>query len=196
MSELLPYRSQRQLQDDTAMLGWLVFLASWTMLFAAALFAYGVLRLGAPGAWPSPGLGRVPPGVPALATLALIAAAAAMQAGWSRIGRGRPLELSAALILALLFGLLFLGLEVVVWRQLALAVIHLRDSLYGPLVYAVTGLLALHAAIGVAATATLLVRSVDGEYSAARHLAVKLWTFYWHFVAAMGIVVFGVLFWA
>src|ERR1700729_3458849 len=98
MTELLPYRSQQHRSDDTASLGLLIFLASWAMLFAAALFAYGALRLHAPQ-WPPAGIPRISPSLPALGMLSLFAVSAAMQIGIWRIGRGRPLELSASLIL-------------------------------------------------------------------------------------------------
>jgi heme/copper-type cytochrome/quinol oxidase subunit 3 len=193
MTELIPYRSLTRRSEDTASLGLLIFLASWSMLFAAGLFAYGALRLVARH-WPPDGVARMPATLPALGILTLVAASAAMQLGLWRIERGRPLELSAALILALLFGLLFLGLQVVFWHRLDLAGIHWRDDPYGAVLFGMTALEALHVGLGVGAVGVLLSRSIDGRYSAPRHLPVRLWTQYWHFLGAMWLVIFGLVF--
>ena len=192
MSELIRYRPLGKRAEETASLGLLVFLASWTMLFAAALFAYGALRLSLPR-WPPAGVAPASAGLPALGILPLLAASAAMRIGVWRIERGRPLELSAALILALLFGLLFLGLQVVFWHRLELAGIGLRDA-YGASLYEVTVLEAIHVAVGVGAFGVLLSRSFDGRYSAPRHLPVKLWALYWDFLAAMWLVIVALVF--
>ena len=175
MTALIQYRSQRQRSDDTASLGLLIFLAGWTMLFAAALFAYGALRLHAPQ-WPPAGFARVSASLPAVGVLSVLAASAAMEVGVWRIGRGRPLELSAALILALLFGLLCLGLQVAFWQRLELAGIHFQSGPYGAALHGVTALEAVHVIVGVGAVGVLLSRSFDGSYSAPRHLPVRLWT--------------------
>jgi len=193
MSELIQYRSQRQRSDDTASLGLLIFLASWAMLFAAALFAYGALRLHAPQ-WPPAGVPRMSASLPTLGVLSALAASAAMELGVWRIGRGRPLELSAALILALLFGLLFLGFLVAFWQRLELSGIHFQSGPYGAALHAVTALEALHVAVGVGAVGVLLSRSFDGRYSAPRHLPVRLWTLYWHFLSLAWLVIFALVF--
>jgi cytochrome c oxidase subunit 3 len=193
MTELLPYRSQQQRSDDTASLGLLIFLASWAMLFAAALFVYGALRFHALR-WPPAGIPTMSASLPALGVLILLAVSAALQVGIWRVARGRPLELSAALILALLFGLLFLGLQGVFWRRLELAGIHFQGGPFGAVIHGLMGLYALHVAVGVGAIGLLLSRSFDGRYSAPRHLQVRLWTIYWHFLSAIWVVIFVLVF--
>src|SRR5579862_7539000 len=93
MAELIAYRSERRRSDDTAVLGLSILLAALTMLFAAALFAYGALRLHT-HEWPLPGEARISASLPALGLLVFGGAGLAMQIGVWRIERGRPLELS------------------------------------------------------------------------------------------------------
>ncbi len=193
MTELIPYRSERQRSDDTASLGLLIFLAAWTMLFAASLFAYGALRLHAPQ-WPPAGMVRISPSLSALGLLILIGGSAAMQVGVWRIERGRPLELSAALILALLLGLLFLGFQVALWRRLDLVGIRFHGGSYGAAILEVTALHSLNVAVGVGAVGVLLSRSFEGRYSAPRHLPVRLWTVYWHFLSLAWLAIFALVF--
>ena len=189
MSELIAYRSERQRLDDTASLGVMVFLAGWAMLHAGLLFAILTLRIRSQP-WLSAGSAQPGMGLPAAGVVVLLAGSAAMQLGVWRIERGRPLELSAALILALLFGLLFVGLQVALWRHLESA--GSRTSGHGSGLWVVVALLTLEAAVAAGASGALLSRSLEGRYSAARHLGVRLWTLYWHFLAAMNLLAFAV----
>src|SRR5581483_2678956 len=88
VASVLKYRPRRSAADATAWLGMVVFLASWTMLFAALFAVYAVLRVRAP-AWPPPDLPRLPLLLPGANTLAIVASGIALQSAlhFSRTGR-------------------------------------------------------------------------------------------------------------
>lgn len=189
MTDVLRYRSPREGPDNTANLGMLIFLASWAMMFAALFFAYGAVRFHAIQ-WPPPGVAGLPRDLPFVNTVLIVASSVTMQLGVSRIEKGKPLELSAALLVTLLLGLLFTALQFVLWRRIWLSGLRPDSGTYGSVFYALTVFHCLHVLVGLGALAALLGRSLQGHYSAPRHLAVKLWAMYWHFVDAVWLVIF------
>lgn len=161
-------------QERTALLGMIIFIASWAMLFAGLFFAYGVIRLRTP-AWPPSDLPQVPLLLPAVATVLLALSSAALER--ARRGPGaRPVALAA------LLGLVFLGLQIVVWRDLWLGGLRPQSGTYASAFYGLTVFHALHVAVGLLALGWLLVRRTA--------TAVRLWTLYWHMVG----VIWGVMF--
>jgi cytochrome c oxidase subunit 3 len=61
---------------------------------------------------------------------------------------------------------------------------------YPSVFFALTTFHAAHVLVGLAALAVLFWKSLAGVYSAPRHLPVKLWTMYWHFVDAIWLLMF------
>lgn len=163
-------------REVTAYVGLVVFLGGWLMMFAALLFAYALVRLKAP-AWPPPGEPVLPLGLPATATVVLVASSLAL-------GRSeRPLRLALGLAL----GVAFLALQVAVWRGAWAAGLRAGGT-YGSVLYALSAVHGLHAAVGLIGLAVVLARGV--VTGRARAWA---WRLYWHFVGAVWLVVFTAL---
>jgi cytochrome c oxidase subunit III len=154
-------------QERTALMGMAMFVASWAMLFAALFFAYGLSRVRAVS-WPPADLPRLPLALPALATLALAGSSAALH--------------RARVIPGAVLGLVFLVLQVVVWRQMYLGGLHPQAGAYASFFFALTVFHALHVLVGLAALGWLAVRP--------RPLSLRLWTIYWHMVG----IIWGVMF--
>jgi cytochrome c oxidase subunit III len=177
----------------TAWVGMVVFLASWAMLFASLFFAYAMVRARAP-AWPPPDQPPLPIVLPAVNTAVVALSSAAMQRAVALVRHGRTRRGARSLGVAALLGLLFVGLQGVVWVRLY------RDGLipsggpYPSAFYTLTCFHALHVAVGLAALAWLTVRARRGAYSALHHLALRLWAMYWHFVAAVWLVLYAILY--
>jgi heme/copper-type cytochrome/quinol oxidase subunit 3 len=53
---------------------------------------------------------------------------------------------------------------------------------------------ALHVLVGLVALGVLGWRVGQGYYNPARHLPVRLWTMYWHFVGAVWLLIFASVF--
>lgn len=194
MGEVLPYRPPRAREETTAYLGMVVFLGSWAMMFAALFFAYGFVRARSP-AWPPPDLPQLPWLTPAVNTALLAASSLAVQRGLRFIRAGAPRKLGSALLVALFLGTLFLGLQLTVWTGLYRQGLHPDTSgPYGSVFWGLTGFHALHVAVGLGGLGLLCRRTFAGTYSAARHLPVRLWALYWHFVGAVWALMFITIF--
>jgi len=143
-----------------------VFLASWSMVFVGLLFAHLLL-----GATPSVIDAELPAGLAGASTAVLVVAAFI-----GHTGRGK----SGARIAAIL-GMLFLALQVLLWRELWQRGFWPQDSKEASSLYALIGFHFIHAAVGVM-----------GLFWASRSLGPRLrfWSWYWDFVGVVWVVVF------
>jgi len=185
MGDVLRYRPPRAHEETTAYVGMVIFLASWAMMFAALFFAYGYVRSRA-AVWPPPDLPLLPILLPLLNTAVLGGSSAALQLGGWWIARGNVHRLVWALGVAVALGALFLALQVVLWSNLYGQ--GLRPSTggpYGSVFYGLTCFHALHVLVGLGGLAWLWRQGSVGLLSAARHLPLRLWTMYWHFVGVV-----------
>jgi cytochrome c oxidase subunit 3 len=153
----------------TRSVGLLVFLGATTMLFAALLLAYAILRAQAP-AWPPPGAPPFPRAAAGLNTLLLIAAGVVLR---------RWRAAAAALSLGFLAG------QVVLWRHLVtigLGPAGGHAALLGQVFLALSALHALHVAGGLVALAL-----------ARRRL--RALSMYWDFVLGLWVVLYVAVCW-
>jgi heme/copper-type cytochrome/quinol oxidase subunit 3 len=193
VADILPYRPPREREETTAWVGMVVFLASWAMMFAALFFGYGMVRSRYPQ-WPPPELPLLPLLLPGLNTLVLAGSSAALQYGLVSLRRGRAAVLASMTALALLLGATFITLQSVVWVQLWALGLRPGSGAYGSVFYALTVFHALHVTVGLCALAVLALRARRGDYNPARHLAVRLWAMYWHFVGVVWGLMFALLY--
>src|SRR5262245_11439795 len=124
----------RQREDFTSALGMIIFLASWTMMFAALFFAYGYVRSRSV-TWPPPGFPSLPIELPAVNTLVLLASSFTFSRGLNAIKQGRRRELSAYVAATFVLGAVFLALQVVVWRSVSAQGLQFSSGLLGGVFY-------------------------------------------------------------
>lgn len=167
-------------RDETnALVGMVLFLAAWAMMFAALFASYGFMRARAP-VWPPAGLPRLPLLLPAINTAVLALSSAFVELG-RRSGRRALVSLGAVT------GAGFLGLQTLLWAQLSgLGVDPSNAGTYGSVLYGFTWVHAAHVAVGVVG----LVAAV--AMNARR--GMRLWSWYWHFVGAVWLAMFAALF--
>ena len=189
MGELLEYRSPKQRNETTAWLGMVIFLASWFMMFAALFFTYGGIRARSI-LWPPPAMPLLPLTLPTVNTIAIALSSAVMQYGVFEVRRGKEQRLGPALSITFLLGTVFMGLQTMVWADLYAEGLKPDSGPYGSVFYGLTAIHAAHVVVGLLAIGFLTVRAFAGYYSAARHLAVRLWTMYWHFVGVIWLGLF------
>jgi cytochrome c oxidase subunit 3 len=179
-----------QVRDEsTAFVGMVIFLGSWAVMFIALFFAYGFVRLRAT-TWPSEDLPRLPLLLPALNTVVIGLSSATLQYGLSALRRGRELPLAPALAASALLGFGFLALQWLLWTRVRAAGLHNSTGTYASVFFMLTTVHAAHVLVGLVALVSLAIRAMRGAFSAARHLPVRLWTMYWHFVG----IVWGCVF--
>ena len=191
VQDLEAYRgAMRARRDFTAYVGMLVFLASWAMLFGSLFFAYALVRARAP-VWPPVGDPRLPLVLPAVNTAVIALSSFALQSALRSLRRGRLRPVAGALALAAGLGALFLALQLAVWVRVYGEGLVPSGGPYGSVFYALTSFHALHVLVGLVALAWLAVRASRGAYGAMRHVGVRLWAMYWHFVGAIWLVLYA-----
>lgn len=184
MGQVLSYPSPEAGRRRTAYTGMAFFAASWAMFFATLFAVVGALRA-AGGPWP-----ELPRDLPALATALVLTACAVWEYGLRALRRGRRRLLGPALLVALLLGAAFLGVQFLVASQLHHGGLGVLGVPQVALVLGLTGIHGLHALVGLGALAYLTARAYRGAYSTPRHLPVRVWALYWHFMAAVWLAIF------
>jgi heme/copper-type cytochrome/quinol oxidase subunit 3 len=180
-------------REATAFVGMVVFLASWTMLFASLFFAYGLVRSHAP-AWPPPDQPRLPLLLPGLNTLVAIGASLALErAGRTWRDATSPLTVTW-LGMATALGAAFLALQASVWWSLWGQGLRLDGGPYPSAFYALTGLHAAHVLVGLVALAGLTWRAGRRATGTRERTPLRLWTIYWHFVGAVWLILYATVY--
>lgn len=180
-------------QHFTSWLGMMIFLCSWGMVFGGLFFAFGVYRVRA-ASWPPPGTPAIPLGLPAAATLVLLFSSGALHRGIRAMRRGRPARLKHWLGLAMLLGVLFLGLQWRLWAILWARGLHASSSLYGSLFFALTLFHALHVVAGLCILGWHLPGALVHRYTVHGDTGLRLGAMFWYFVDLVWILTFTLLF--
>lgn len=193
MGDLVPYRSPNAKEEWTALVGMIVFLGSWAMMFGALFFSYGIVRAHSQ-VWPPPDLPKIPLALPAVNTVALALSSVTLQDAVRSLRAGNSARASRGIAATVVLGVLFVVLQSIVWSGLVDDGLSPRSGTYASVFYGLTGFHALHVTVGLFALAWLCRRAFAGAYTAARHLPVRLWTLYWHFVGAVWFLMFVLLY--
>jgi cytochrome c oxidase subunit 3 len=171
----------------------LIFLGSWSMMFAALFAAYGVLRLRGQ-AWPPPELPPLPLVLPGINTALIAASSVALQRALWAARRGHLAPVAPAIGVALLLGCSFLGGQFLLWRSLWIAGLRPDGGPYASVFFALTAFHAAHVLVGVCGLLYLLVRARTAAYGPLRHATLRLWSGFWHFVGAVWLLLYVTVF--
>ena len=184
---LLPINSRGQ-----GVSGWFGvwgLVATEAALFGYLLFSYAYSGLYAPGGWPPDG----PPKLQLAGPNTVILLLSSVSLWWGergiRRGRRRPLIVGASG--ALMLGTTFVAIQLAEWHAKPFS---FSTDLYSALFFTVTGFHLAHVVVGLLVLATLILWGVLGYFDETRHAAVSIGALYWHFVDAVWIAVFSVLY--
>lgn len=175
---------------ETRALGMALFLVSLTMLFAACIAGYLVVRFRAES-WP-------PPGSPALpftiwtSTALVLGVSVAVQRALGAVRSGALPALQRRLGLAMLLALLFLASQAWTWLRVVGAP-SFREHLWGFGFLMLTGLHGAHVLGGLVALGVVLWLARRGAYGPATHAGVRNTVIYWHYLAGVWLVLLGLL---
>ncbi len=186
---VLPYPPPDAEKRKTAFLGMIVFIASWTMMFGVMFFVYGAMRIAA-DAWPPLGLPLLPIAMPTVNVGVLLLSSLALEWGLREIANGRPKRLAPGVYVAALLGVVFCGIQWMVGVELFQQGLTFDRGAYAAACYGFAIIHAAHVAIGVLALLYLAVRASTGAYTTPRHLSVRLWAIYWHFVGVVWLAIY------
>ena len=180
---------QRSARELSTFLGMVLFLGTWTMMFAGLFFSYAVVRNDSP-TWPPVGEPRLPIGLPALNTLLLLLSSATLAIGLKRLGTGRAKAFPGWLGSTIVLGGLFLALQVHVWIAVSHSGLHATTGIYGSVFYGLTCFHALHVVVGLIILLALAVPAFMGRNLTAHYGTVRMAAMFWHFVDVVWVVMF------
>jgi heme/copper-type cytochrome/quinol oxidase subunit 3 len=169
--------------------GMVLLIVTEASLFVYLLFSYFYLGSMARGAWPPSGLPELRLALPNTGVLLL--SSGALWWAESGIRRGDQTRLRLGLLLTLVLGTVFLGIQMVEYHHQSFTP---ETSAYGSLFYTITGFHGAHVAVGLLMLAVVGLRAWLGHFSARHHLAVTNVSWYWHFVDAVWLAVFASLY--
>jgi heme/copper-type cytochrome/quinol oxidase subunit 3 len=174
-------------------LGMWVFLAGDAMSFGALLAGYGAIRAGSVD-WPVPSrvLGIT---LTAFMTFLLICSSVTMVKALSAIRHGDAKRMRMFLLLTVLGGAAFLGMQAYEWTHLIHDGLHFTTNPYGNYLFSttffvITGFHGMHVTGGVIYLSLIVLNSLRKEYTTANYNGVEIAGLYWHFVDLVWILVF------
>ena len=176
----------------------ILFISSEAFFFGALFTTYFYLRTRIPD-W-EPVFGEKPTfavdpilgiGLPTINTIELLASSLTMQLAVNAIKRGDRAGLRNWLIPTLILGILFLIGQGYEYTKLGFLP---RDGIFAGVFFTLTGFHGAHVTGGVVMNTIVLFRTLKGQFSARRHLAVEAASIYWHFVDVVWIGLFTTIY--
>jgi cytochrome c oxidase subunit 3 len=162
-----------------------------TMFFGSLISAYVFLRAQSIN-WLPTGAINLDPLLPALNTVILLASSLAVHQASTAARRGESLRLQRWLPVAAALGVAFLGLQALILLRSGFTPL---GSAFGSVFYTLIGFHALRIVIGLGLMTVAFVRSRRDQMTRTRHFAITAASAYWHFLDAVWIVLFALLYW-
>lgn len=176
---------------DSLKLGMWLFLATEIMLFSAMIAAFMDMR----GRSPADAHHVLNIPVTAINTFILICSSLTVALSVASIEQGNQKRLRNFLLLTLLFGGMFLGVQVYEYTVLiGSGELTPSNSLFGAGFFAVTGLHGFHVFIGLVWCALTILKARRGQFSAGNFIQVEIFGLYWHFVDVVWIILFTLIY--
>lgn len=173
-------------------IGMVVILVSFAMLFAALLLGYVVFRL-TNEVWPPMGMQTVPLTLPFVSTV-IIGASSLMYMNFEKSFNAKDVNNSKKyFFLTLLLGLAFMGVQFLLWGQMADIGLYVSAGVFPSLLYALTWVHAGHIVVALLAL-LLLVPAVFKDYSDEKIIWVQNIGKFWHFLGIIWFIMFVVMF--
>ncbi|GAC1541796.1 MAG: hypothetical protein NVS2B7_14640 [Herpetosiphon sp.] len=176
-------------------MGMLVFLVSEMVFFGALILTY-VYYLGYTGAvreGPSAST-ALNPGLTAVFTVALLASSVTL---WLA-GRSRKADDMGKsklwLVVTLVLGSIFLAGQAYEYGNLIRESVTINRNLFGSIFFTLTGFHGMHVFGGLVSILILLMLAFVNGGRALRPLAVEVVEYYWHFVDAVWVVIFTLIY--
>ena len=170
--------------------GVLAMIASEVIFFANLIIGYLYLRVRA-GEWPPQGIEPLELLLPTINTAILLSSAVPMHGANLAIRRGDRKGMQIGLALAIILGSIFISGQA--WEYTH-SPFSIKSGTFGSTFFTLTGFHGLHVIVGIIIMATCLLRSFRGSFNKEHHFAVEAAGMYWHFVDAVWVILFGVLY--
>jgi cytochrome c oxidase subunit 3 len=181
-------------------LGIVLFIVSEAVMFGAFFAQYFYNRI-LSDTWPNPqglppGFDRVPAyPLPVVMTVLLVASGFTAHWAQNAIRRDDRDQFQGWLIITILLGLGFLGVQAYEYSTFIIRDgFNITSGIYGTVFYSLTGLHGLHVTIGALLLIGVLLRAFLGHFSSRSHFGVEGTVLYWHFVDVVWIALYVTLY--
>lgn len=182
-----------ELQWNRYRIGMWVGLASVAMMFTSLSSAY-IVRSASSNDWTALPMPRVL----LASTVLILASSATLEIARRKVKATVGGPYAKWLFITVVLGLAFLAAQLVAWRQLAQQGIYLASNPHSSFFYLLTGAHAVHLVGGLLGLTYLWLRSrrqvTEKALIAKRTAATDAVTIYWHFMDALWIYLFLLLF--
>jgi heme/copper-type cytochrome/quinol oxidase subunit 3 len=166
------------------------FICSESVFFLSLIIAY-ITYHGASGTRPGDVLSVPRTGLFSLALFASSGTLALAERAHRRRQGGR---LRLWLLATIALGIVFLLGQALEWRGLLAQGVTLSRDLFGTTFFTLTGFHGLHVIVGLLALATVTAVGFAGELDGGDEAAIGTVSLYWHFVDAVWVIIFSVIY--
>jgi cytochrome c oxidase subunit III len=190
MSVPLP-RARPWILPDRGVVGMYCLIAAESAIFTIFVIAY-LFYIGKSLTGPQP---QHVLHVPIFFTVCLLSSSLTIHLAVRQLQAGKERMFALLWLLTLILGALFLGGTAQEWRHLIYDEgLTISTNLFGTTYYSLVGLHAFHVTVGLIALASVAVFSAFGLVKREHAARLEVLSMYWHFVDAVWVVVFTVVY--
>ncbi|NJL95702.1 MAG: heme-copper oxidase subunit III [Anaerolineae bacterium] len=169
--------------------GWWLYIASEVMIFSSLIAVFMLAKR----LYPAEEEHLVLPLV-AFNTFLLLTSSWMVVRGLVSIQRGDQVGLQRALMITVILGSIFLGIQIYEYNEFTHHGVTLTSSMYGSAFYIMTGFHGFHVFIGVLWALWAFFKALNGHYTAENNIGIELFGLYWHFVDVVWVVLFTLIY--
>jgi cytochrome c oxidase subunit 3 len=183
-----------QVQEGGRSVGWwgmMFFIASEALIFANLIASYLYLEIRQGQAW------HLPTEIwyPLINTCILLGSSAPIHYIAGRgIEQGSQSRLKWGMLATMVMGAVFLGGQVYEYSSLIGDGFTPQSQLFGSAFFTLTGFHGLHVTVGLIFLLIVFIRALRGHFTKEKHFAFQAAEMYWHFVDAVWVFVFSVVY--
>ena len=135
-------------------------------------------------------------GIPLLNTIILLSSGFTLTVAHHALKAGNRGALKLWLFLTIVLGFSFIGFQAYEYIHAYSALnLKLSTGVYGSTFYMLTGFHGFHVTIGAIMLAVMLARTLRGHFTPEHHFAFEAAAWYWHFVDAVWLLLFVLVYW-
>jgi len=133
--------------------------------------------------------------LPILATICLLSSSLTVVLAERAFRRGNTRGFQLWWLVTILLAVQFLGSTALEWQRLIFKDhLTISTNLFGTTFYSLVGLHATHVIVGLILLVLVLILSLRGQVQGAHSEHIEMLSWYWHFVDAIWVVVFTVVY--
>ena len=133
--------------------------------------------------------------IPIFNTICLLSSSVTIWLAERQIERGKMRAFAAWWALTIALGAIFIGGTAMEWHKLIYVDgFTIRTNLFGTTFYSLVGLHATHVVVGLIGLLIILLFTLTGHVRAEHSERIQVFALYWHFVDAVWVVVFTVVY--